>query len=142
MSGSGIFWKRSLDVTGELQVRIAELGAGGDEHPGRLTPELEADQSAGEMAGDDRPADHIRRLPERLPEGLDPALVAEHGRWEHAGKHYFDGEVEPCINGRTIETGAYFGVDVTAMSLGQSITSWRWICLPVFGSMAVATSTI
>src|SRR5918994_1041474 len=53
--------------------------------------------------------------------GLDPAsrsarraigLVAENGRWEHAGQRYFDGEVEPCINGRTIEEGAYFGVDV------------------------------
>jgi hypothetical protein len=53
--------------------------------------------------------------------GLDPAsqsasraigLVAENGRWEHAGQRYFDGEVEPCINGRTIEAGAYFGVDV------------------------------
>src|SRR4029077_20414035 len=29
--------------------------------------------------------------------------VAEHGHWEHAGQPYFDGEVEPCINGRTIE---------------------------------------
>jgi hypothetical protein len=47
--------------------------------------------------------------------GLDPAsqsarraigLVAENGRWEHAGQRYFDGEVEPCINGRTIQTGA------------------------------------
>ena len=56
--------------------------------------------------------------------GLDPAseaarraipLVAEHGRWEHAGQRYFDGEVEPCINGRTIETGAYFGVDVASI---------------------------
>ena len=55
--------------------------------------------------------------------GLDPAsksarraigLVAENGRWEHDGQRYFDGEVEPCINGRTIETGAYFGVDVAA----------------------------
>ena len=53
--------------------------------------------------------------------GLDPAtesarraiaLVAENGRWEHDGQPYFEGEVEPCINGRTIETGAYFGVDV------------------------------
>ena len=33
------------------------------------------------------------------------ALVAEHGRWEHDGQRYFDGEVEPCINGRTVETG-------------------------------------
>src|SRR3954471_19276212 len=56
--------------------------------------------------------------------GLDPespsarravALVAENGRWEHEGQRYFDGEVEPCINGRTIETGAYFGVDVAAI---------------------------
>ena len=48
--------------------------------------------------------------------GLDPAsasarravgLVAENGRWEHAGQRYFDGEVEPCINGRTIQAGAY-----------------------------------
>ncbi|HEX3088014.1 MAG TPA: hypothetical protein VHQ23_05115, partial [Ilumatobacteraceae bacterium] len=53
--------------------------------------------------------------------GLDPASesarqaiagVAEHGHWEHAGQRYFDGEVEPCINGRTIESGAHFGVDV------------------------------
>ena len=45
--------------------------------------------------------------------GLDPAsasarraigLVAGNGRWEHAGQRYFDGEVEPCINGRTIQT--------------------------------------
>src|SRR2546421_2205840 len=56
--------------------------------------------------------------------GLDPdsesarraiALVAENGCWEHAGQRYFDGEVEPCINGRTIGTGAYFGVDVAPL---------------------------
>jgi hypothetical protein len=56
--------------------------------------------------------------------GLDPAsssarraagLVAANGRWEHDGQRYFDGEVEPCINGRTIETGAYLGVDVAAL---------------------------
>jgi hypothetical protein len=53
--------------------------------------------------------------------GLDPksesaqraiALIDANARWEHAGQHYFDGEVEPCINGRTVESGAYFGVDV------------------------------
>lgn len=56
--------------------------------------------------------------------GLDPAsdsarraigLVAENGRWEHDGQRYFDGEVEPCINGRTVETGVYFGVDVSGI---------------------------
>ena len=52
--------------------------------------------------------------------GLEPSspaarrtveLVAANGRWEHAGQAYFDGEVEPCINGRTVAAGAYFGVD-------------------------------
>ena len=29
-------------------------------------------------------------------------LITENGRWEHEGQRYFDGEVEPCINGRTV----------------------------------------
>src|SRR6188472_4485944 len=46
--------------------------------------------------------------------GLDPAckaarettkLVAENCRWEHDGQAFFDGEVEPCINGRTLAIG-------------------------------------
>src|SRR4029450_4515055 len=36
-------------------------------------------------------------------------------RAKHEGQVDSDGEVEPCINGRTIETGAYFGVDVAAV---------------------------
>ena len=56
---------------------------------------------------------------------------AEHGRWEHAGQRYFDGEVEPCINGRTIETGAYFGVDVAPLVdrvLGERLEDGGWNC--------------
>ncbi len=79
--------------------------------------------------------------------GLDPAgeaarwaipLVAEHGRWEHAGQPYFDGEVEPCINGRTIETGAYFGVDVAAIVervLGERLADGGWNCEAENGSV-------
>src|ERR1700741_4655854 len=29
------------------------------------------------------------------------AQVRDQCRWEHAGQPFFDGEVEPCINGRT-----------------------------------------
>ena len=56
-------------------------------------------------------------------------LVVEHGRWEHAGQRYFDGEVEPCINGRTIEAGAYFGVDVAPVVerlLGERLADAGW----------------
>lgn len=78
--------------------------------------------------------------------GLDPAsrsarraigLVAEHGRWEHDGQRYFDGEVEPCINGRTIETGAYFGVDVSTIVeriLGERLGDGGWNCEAENGS--------
>lgn len=79
--------------------------------------------------------------------GLDPecaaarraiALIAEHGRWEHAGQRYFDGEVEPCINGRTIETGAYFGVDVAPLAeriLGERLADGGWNCEVENGSV-------
>jgi hypothetical protein len=79
--------------------------------------------------------------------GLDPAsdaarrtvaLVAEHGRWEHDGQRYFDGEVEPCINGRTIETGAYFGTDVTGIVervVGERLDDGGWNCEAENGSV-------
>ena len=85
--------------------------------------------------------------------GLDPAseaarraiaLIAEHGRWEHAGQRYFDGEVEPCINGRTIETGAYFGVDVSAIVdriLGERLADGGWNCEAENGSVRSSFDT-
>jgi len=54
--------------------------------------------------------------------GVDPgsaavrravALVRDNVQWEHDAEPFFAGEVEPCINGRTVALGAYFGVDTT-----------------------------
>jgi hypothetical protein len=85
--------------------------------------------------------------------GLDPAsesarraiaLVAENGRWEHAGQRYFDGEVEPCINGRAIETGAYFGVDVGGIVqriLGEQLADGGWNCEAENGSVRSSFDT-
>jgi hypothetical protein len=85
--------------------------------------------------------------------GLDPAsdsaqraikLVAENGRWEHEGQRYFDGEVEPCINGRTIETGAHFGVDVSGMVervLGERLDDGGWNCETENGSVRSSFDT-
>src|ERR687888_32456 len=85
--------------------------------------------------------------------GLDPAsgaarraiaLVAEHGRWEHAGQRIFDGEVEPCINGRTIETGAYFGVDVSPIVkriVGERLADGGWNCEAENGSVRSSFDT-
>jgi hypothetical protein len=72
------------------------------------------------------------------------ALVAEHCRWEHAGQRYFDGEVEPCINGRTIETGAYFGVDVSTIVtriLAERLEDGGWNCEAENGSVRSSFDT-
>ncbi len=85
--------------------------------------------------------------------GLDPAsesarraiaLVAKNGRWEHDGQRYFDGEVEPCINGRTIETGAYFGVDVAPIVeriLDERLDDGGWNCEAENGSVRSSIDT-
>ena len=85
--------------------------------------------------------------------GLDPAsqsardagsLVAEHGRWEHDGQRYFDGEVEPCINGRTIEAGAYFGQDVAPIVeriLDERLADGGWNCEAENGSVRTSFDT-
>src|SRR5256886_11471739 len=78
--------------------------------------------------------------------GLDPAsggarhavrLVREHCRWEHDGEPFFNGEVEPCINGRTVAIGAYFGEDVEPIVgrlLGEQMSDGGWNCEQENGS--------
>jgi hypothetical protein len=85
--------------------------------------------------------------------GLDPAcpaarravsLIAAHGRWEHDGQKYFDGEVEPCINGRTIAAGAYFGMDVAPIVdriLGERLADGGWNCEAENGSVRSSLDT-
>lgn len=79
--------------------------------------------------------------------GIDPAappvretiaLVRDNCRWEHAGQAFFDGEVEPCINGRTLALGAYFGVPVDAVAtrlLGEQLDDGGWNCEAENGSV-------
>jgi len=79
--------------------------------------------------------------------GIDPsdervrravAQVKESCRWEHAGQPFFEGEVEPCINGRTVAIGAYFGQDVegvVARLLGEQLADGGWNCEAENGSV-------
>ena len=72
--------------------------------------------------------------------GLDPTckaaretipLVAANCRWEHDGQAFFDGEVEPCINGRTLSIGAYFGRNVDGLASGllsEQLDDGGWNC--------------
>lgn len=79
--------------------------------------------------------------------GVDPAaepvretiaLVQRNCRWEHAGQPFFEGEVEPCINGRTVTLGAYFGVPVDGIVqrlLGEQLADGGWNCEAENGSV-------
>jgi hypothetical protein len=89
---------------------------------------------------------HVLELLRRF--GLDPAspeahraldLVREHVVWRGSAPvetpwddhRFFEGEVEPCINGNVVATGAYFGVDMAPLVerlLGEQLADGGWNC--------------
>ena len=89
---------------------------------------------------------HVLELLRRL--GLDPlseqaqqaiGRVREHVTWGDgawwdppwAAQGFFEGEVEPCINGNVVSTGSYFGVDMTPLVerlLGEQLPDGGWNC--------------
>jgi hypothetical protein len=89
---------------------------------------------------------HVLELLRRL--GLDPesdqakqaiGLVRDHVTWGDgawwnppwADKGFFEGEVEPCINGNVVATGSYFGVDMTSLVdrlLDEQLEDGGWNC--------------
>ena len=85
--------------------------------------------------------------------GLDPAseragravaLIGANSRWEHAGQPFWEGEVEECINGRTVADGAYFGVDVSpivARLVGERLEDGGWNCERANGSVRSSFAT-
>jgi hypothetical protein len=66
------------------------------------------------------------------------AQVAEHCRWECDDLPFFGGEEEPCINGRTVALGVYFGQNIDAIVerlLGEQLEDGGWNCWAGFGSV-------
>lgn len=65
------------------------------------------------------------------------ALVRENAKWDHDGQDFFDGEVEPCINGTTVAIGAYFGETVDGIVdrlLDETLADGGWNCEAERGS--------
>jgi hypothetical protein len=91
--------------------------------------------------------------------GLDPAsdqarratdLVRERVTWKGCGPQecdgnaFFDGEVEPCINGQVAAVGAYFGQDVrglVARLLAEQLPDGGWNCEVAKGSTRSSFNT-
>lgn len=89
--------------------------------------------------------------------GLDPAseqarraigLVRERVRWQgspaYDGNPFFEGEVEPCINGQVGAVGAYFGQDVRGIIdrlLAEQLDDGGWNCEVENGSTRSSFNT-
>jgi hypothetical protein len=89
---------------------------------------------------------HVMEMLRRL--GLDPeseqartavGRVREHVTWgdgatwelDWAQNRFFEGEVEPCINGNVVATGSYFRVDMTPLVdrlLREQLSDGGWNC--------------
>jgi hypothetical protein len=85
--------------------------------------------------------------------GLDPAsdrakravdLIGANSRWDEGGQPYWEGEVEECINGRTVADGAYFGADVSSIVdrlTGERLDDGGWNCERANGSVRSSFAT-
>jgi hypothetical protein len=85
--------------------------------------------------------------------GLDPTtdrarrmveLVRANSVWDHDGQPFWDGEVEECINGRTLADGAYFGVDMSALVerlVSERLEDGAWNCERANGSLVSSIDT-
>jgi hypothetical protein len=85
--------------------------------------------------------------------GLDPGSeearaavrkVRENSRWEEGGQPFFSGEVEPCINGKAVALGAYFGENVDGIVqrlLGEQLADGGWNCEAERGSVRSSFAT-
>ncbi|HSK93984.1 MAG TPA: hypothetical protein VLA76_08005 [Candidatus Angelobacter sp.] len=80
---------------------------------------------------------------ERVRQALAP--VHEAARWDYdPNLRFWEGEVEPCINGRTVAIGAYFGQDVRGIVdrlLTEQMADGGWNCEQENGSTRGAFDT-
>lgn len=64
--------------------------------------------------------------------------IRRHARWEHDNQPFFEGEVEPCINGMLLTIAAYFNQNVDSVVkrlLGEQLEDGGWNCEAEFGSI-------
>ncbi len=85
--------------------------------------------------------------------GLDPSseraqravkLIGANASWEEGGQPYWEGEVEPCINGSVVANGSYFGVDVSPIVerlVGERLADGGWNCEAESGSVRSSFGT-
>ncbi len=71
-------------------------------------------------------------------------LIGDNVRWEYDNEPYWEGEVEPCINGALVANGTYFGVDMAAVVerlVGERLEDGGWNCEAENGSVRSSFDT-
>jgi hypothetical protein len=89
-------------------------------------------------------ASRVRARPVVRQGSPGPELIGANCRWEHDGQPYWEGEVEPCINGVTVANGAYFGVGmahVVERLVGERMEDGGWNCEAENGSVRSSFDT-
>jgi hypothetical protein len=142
----------SADIVAAERARVAMEGWGarllaledddGQWEGGALFPAVGWDRNEGQpwtateptltllrTFGVDPDDDRVRQAVER---------VRDRCRWEYDDLPFFDGEVEPCINGKAVSLGAYFGQNVDGIVerlLGEQLEDGGWNCEAERGSV-------
>jgi hypothetical protein len=135
--------ERARVATEGWGARLLDLqGEDGQWDGGALFPAGKFDRTAGQPWTATEPTLTLLRT-----FGVDPgcervrravAQVRDRCRWEHAREPFFDGEVEPCINGRTVALGVYFGQDVEGIVrrlVREQLEDGGWNCEAENGSV-------
>jgi len=71
-------------------------------------------------------------------------LIGTNARWEHDNQPYWEGEVEPCINGAAVANGTYFGVDMSPLVkrlIDERLEDGGWNCEAENGSVRSSFDT-
>jgi hypothetical protein len=150
-SDASIRWHVARDLTGASseiveaeRSRVAREGWGA-----RLLDEQRADGQWGDGSSTPFWWSNMYTLVYLRDMGLDPAserarhaidLVRDNVTWgpEFGDSPFFEGEVEPCINGRVVALGAYFGVRSDRLVdrlLGEQLADGGWNCEAERGSV-------
>jgi len=150
-SDASIRWQVARDLTGASseiveaeRSRVAREGWGA-----RLLDEQRADGQWGDGSSTPFWWSNMYTLVYLRDMGLDPAserarhaidLVRDNVTWgpEFGDSPFFEGEVEPCINGRVVALGAYFGVRSDRLVdrlLGEQLADGGWNCEAERGSV-------
>jgi hypothetical protein len=160
-SDPSIRWQVMRDLTREPDEEVAaERARAATEGWGAQLLELQGPDGRWGSAAWNRGWDstmHVLLLLRHL--GLDPAsaeaqravgLVRDHVTWQGCGPQecennaFFEGEVEPCINGQVAAAGAYFGQDVRGLIrrlLSEQLPDGGWNCEAPDGSMRSSFNT-